>query len=101
MSDQFAIKFDPEAQIYRVSGELSLASAPAILKQTDKLFDGRPSLEVDLAEVTRSDSASLALLIHWMRQVKAHDGQVRFHNLPGQMLAIARASGLDEFLPLQ
>ncbi|MCX4187954.1 STAS domain-containing protein [Methylophaga sp. OBS4] len=101
MSDLFAIRYDNETQTFRVSGELSLDSAAAAMTAAEDLFNSTAELDIDLAEVSRSDSAGLALLIAWMRQAKQSEKTISFRHLPAQMLAIAKASGLDEFLPLK
>ncbi|WP_438971287.1 STAS domain-containing protein [Methylophaga sp.] len=101
MSELFAIKFDKEKQAVRVSGELTLESAKDVLAEMETLFDSPAKLDIDLTDVTRADSASLALLITWMRQAKKSGKAINFRNLPKQMHAIARASGLDEILPIQ
>ncbi len=101
MSDLFAIQFDKDAQTFRISGELTLDTAKAVMAETQTLFDPAPKLDIDLTDVSRADSAALALLITWMRQAKQSDKTISFRNLPTQMRAIAGASGLDEFLPIQ
>jgi len=101
MSEQFAIRFDADSQTYLVSGELTLETANAVLSETKNLFNGAAQMDIDLSRVTRADSAGLALLVTWMRQAKQTDKNIRFEHLPAQMLAIAKASGLDEFLPLK
>jgi len=101
MSDLFAIRFDKDAQAFRVSGELTLDSATEVMAETETLFDSASKLDIDLADVTSADSASLALLITWMRKARQSDKSISFRNLPSQMQAIARASGLDEILPIQ
>lgn len=101
MSEQFAIRFDADSQTYLVSGELTLETANAVLSETKNLFNGSAQMDIDLSRVTRADSAGLALLVTWMRQAKQTDKNIRFEHLPAQMLAIAKASGLDEFLPLK
>lgn len=101
MSELFSIQFDKDAKLFRVSGELTLESASAVMAETDILFETVSELDIDLADVSRADSASLALLITWMRQAKQSDKTISFRNLPNQMRAIAGASGLDEFLPIQ
>jgi phospholipid transport system transporter-binding protein len=101
MSDLFNIQFDADNQRYLVSGELTLDSASAVLAESGPLFDKAPQLDIDLAQVSRADSAGLALLITWMRQAKQSDKNISFTHLPAQMLAIAKASGLDAILPLK
>ena len=47
------------------------------------------------------DSAGVALLIEWQRQAQKHNKSVCFINIPSQMLAIARLSGVDDLLSLK
>lgn len=93
--------FDEVAKRILVSGELTFNTAASGIDKTDKLFAETASLDVDLSDVTRSDSAGLALLIEWMRQAEQLNKPIRYFNMPSQMLAMAEASGLEELLPLQ
>jgi phospholipid transport system transporter-binding protein len=54
---------------------------------------------VDLSGVTHADSAGVALLIEWVAALRDTGREIRFSAIPGQVLAIARLSGVDEFLP--
>lgn len=101
MSDLFSIKFDADSQTYNVHGELTLETAKAVLTESTRLFDSAAKLDIDLADVSRADSAALALLVSWMRQAKQGNKPITFQHVPTQMLAIAKASGLDEILPLK
>ena len=86
---------------YALSGELSFASVPELWRQvTGTLAVEAGELTVDLSQVSRSDSAGLALLVEWMRAAEAGGKTIAFHNIPAQMLTMARVSGLDELLPL-
>lgn len=87
---------------YRVSGELTFSTVNALLNESRAiLFSGAgEALELDLGEVSRADSAGLALLIQWMRMAHHGGRTIRFLNLPQQLLAIAEASDLDEILPI-
>lgn len=95
------LTFDSATNIIRLSGELSFSTVNQVLKQSEILFEPIVDLDIDLAEVNRSDSAGLALLVHWIRFAKRKNKKIVFHNIPAQMLAIADASGLDELLPVQ
>lgn len=85
---------------FSVTGELTFETVPQLFKRTPEYFRGAAnSLTVDLAQVTRSDSAGLALLLEWMRVTKARGGKISFINLPEQLLALATVSGLEKILP--
>lgn len=83
---------------FKLEGELSFATVPSLV-DAGEVRGGQP-LELDLSGVNRADSAGLALLVHWQRQAKAAGGEIRFHNAPAQMLAMAKLSGVDELLSL-
>jgi phospholipid transport system transporter-binding protein len=86
---------------FRVVGELVFDTVPGLLAQGRALFDdGAPGLEIDFSGVTRADSAGLALLIGWMRIAHRRHRNIVFRNVPEQMLAIARVSGIEAILPL-
>ncbi len=86
---------------FRVSGELVFDTVPALLDQGRALFDGDAAdVELDFNGVTRADSAGVALLIEWMRMAHRRHRNIAFRNVPDQMIAIARVSGVDAVLPL-
>ncbi len=84
---------------YRLVGEVLFANVSGLRQQSLSLFT-RGDLELDLAGVERADSAALALLLEWMRLGRGSGYTIRYRNLPEQLLAIARASDLEEVLPL-
>lgn len=101
MSQPCTLKLNADTGHVDVSGELTFTTVSDLCVSAPELFASIEVLEIDLAEVTRSDSAGLALLIDWMRSAKQMNKNIVFHNIPTQMLAMAHASGLDELLPLQ
>lgn len=99
MTELYSLSTDNNGVI-NVSGELTFTTAGQLLTAAPILFEKQSSLEIDLANVTRSDSAGLALLVDWMRYAKNSNKKIVFHHMPTQLLAIANASGLDELLPV-
>ena len=77
---------------------MTFDSVVALWEAAKELFGDTTSLEVDLDEVTHTDSAGLALLVEWLREARARQVKVSFHNLPPQMIAIARTSNLEHIL---
>jgi len=80
-------------------GELSFDTAPDLLDSQRDLFNQRDQLIIDCQQVSRSDSAGLALLIEWLRQARRYHCELTFRNLPRQLLDIAHASGVENLLP--
>lgn len=85
---------------YRLPEALTFATTPQLYLQTGKMFNTPlPLLTFDLAGVTRVDSAGLALLLEWLREAQRRGKEIRFQNIPGQLAAIAKVSGLNDILP--
>lgn len=84
---------------FRLHGNLSIETVPGLWARTNGELDEVPELTIDLGGVSRADSAGLALLVEWTRRARDNGQGIRFTNLPDQMLAIARVSGLDNMLP--
>ncbi len=83
---------------YALRGDVSFRTAEAILRRSDRLFKGKSEFELDLAGVSRTDSAGLALLLEWMRKAASTGAQIHFANVPEKIQAIAMASDLSEML---
>jgi phospholipid transport system transporter-binding protein len=84
-----------------VSGDLTFATVTELFDLAPQKFEQQSDLVINLAGVTRSDSAGLALVIEWIRFANNNHKSIVFQNIPDQMLAIAHASGLDELIPVQ
>ncbi len=52
----------------------------------------------DLGAVTETDSAGLALLVHWRREAERAGGEVRFEGAPAPLRSVARLSGVEALL---
>ncbi|MEE9343842.1 MAG: STAS domain-containing protein [Gammaproteobacteria bacterium] len=83
-----------------LQGRLSFSSVPALWNSCRKLLDSASPDAIDLAQVTQSDSAGLALLIACTRHASKQSRVLRFLNMPEQMHEIARVSNLDDILKL-
>jgi phospholipid transport system transporter-binding protein len=83
-------------ETWRLTGELTFATvAPLLTEFTQQLAHQIPHC-LDLQEVTRTDSAGLALLIEIRRLTQSQ--AVVFRNIPPQMLRIAAVSGVADLL---
>jgi len=86
---------------YAIEGELNNQTVPDISQQLLKLIstvEGK-NITLDLALVSRSDSAGVALLVEVMQRAKSANLTLYFSNLPQQMKDIAGLSGLLDILP--
>lgn len=87
------------AQI-QISGELDANNVPERLRESTHWFDGGQAIDVDLAGVSRADSAGVALLLEWMRLARDAKAGLTFHNPPEQMRAIIDFCALADVIPL-
>ncbi len=93
------VEAGPDGRIALV-GALSFATVPDAWMHVKPAVAAAPGLTVDLKGITGADSAGLALLVEFMREARRAGKEVSFVNMPAQMLAIARASGLERVLTL-
>jgi len=87
---------------YAIEGEINKHTVPGISKELLALI---PSVEganitFDLSQVSRSDSAGVALLVEIMQLTKTANLSLHLSNLPQQMQDIAGVSGLLDILPI-
>jgi phospholipid transport system transporter-binding protein len=90
--------------VYAIEGELNMQTVPdasrLLTELMQKLAAEPESLTIDLAAVSRSDSAGVALLIDAMQVAKMVNLTLLFSNLPQQMQDIAGISDLLKILPI-
>ncbi len=87
-----------ESGVLEVTGEMVFATVNGLrLKGTSLWAEAAPT-EIDLAGVTRADSAGLSLLLEWLRMAAKADQALIFNNVPVQMLVIAELSDLGSLI---
>ncbi len=86
----------------KLSGELNFDSVAQLLNQSQINFDmaENAQIDVDLSQITGFNSASLALLIEWMKKAEQKGLQIKYHSAPEQLIKIAEAYGVQQELPL-
>lgn len=88
----------------KLSGQLDFEAVAKLLNEKEVIIgaslaqDGE--IVVDLSEISRFNSASLALLLDWMKKAQQSNLQIKYHNAPEQLMVIAQAYGIDHELPL-
>jgi phospholipid transport system transporter-binding protein len=85
--------------LYALNGELTFDTVPNLWRGGHGVFGEDPAVRLDLAGITRVDSAGIALLIELTRTVQRYGGKILLEHAPPQLMAIATVSGLDEVLP--
>ncbi|HYE36103.1 STAS domain-containing protein [Methylocaldum sp.] len=83
---------------YRLKGELTFATASAVLKKTLVIFKEASRLSFNLEGISRVDSAGVALLLEWLRRAEQARTELCYANLPQNVKAIARVSGIEQLI---
>jgi phospholipid transport system transporter-binding protein len=71
-----------------VTGALTFETVPGLYQNSSNWFAGAGDLTIDLAQVERTDSAGLALLIEWLRRAEPRISCVC--NIPTQVQTLIR-----------
>ena len=83
---------------FAINGEMTFATAEKMLRASEGLFEDHSQIEVDLTEITDSDSAGLALLLEWVTWANHSVREIRFTGMPEKILAIARTTEVEPLL---
>ena len=83
---------------FGLTGDVSFATAEAILRKSNQMFAQHEKVEVDLSAVEKTDSAGLALLLEWISLAAKRGRQIRYTQIPEKIHAIAVTAEIDELL---
>lgn len=84
------------APVNSLPGELTLSTVNAALDAHATV-----AAQLDLAQVSRADSAGIALLLELTRRAKAQGGAVQFTGANAQVRGLAGFFGVDSVLNFQ
>jgi len=87
-----------QGDIDQLTGQLDFSSVARLLTANGWLQGDQ--VQIDMSHVEQSNSAGLALLLEWMKIAQQKGLQIKYHNVPEQLLVIARAYGVDQDLPI-
>ena len=83
---------------FELSGEVGFADAARLLAEGDAAFAAFTRVEVDLARVSRVDSAGLALLLEWSLAARDAGRALTYQNVPPALASLAGISDVAELL---
>jgi anti-anti-sigma factor len=95
------VPFEPSGLVLAVSGELDIATAPALRERLENAIKaGKSRLVIDLHGVDFLDSVALATIVHARKEMPEH-GQLALAVEPGSyVMLIFESSGLNKMLDL-
>lgn len=83
---------------FALEGEMTFDTVAAILQESTEHFADHTMVEVDLAGITKTDSAGLALLLEWITWANHTVREIHFRNIPEKITNIAHTSDVEELL---
>lgn len=84
--------------VLSLQGVLGFGTVTSALESSRALLVPGTATRVDLAGVSRADSAGIALLVEWLKVARQARGSVVFENMTAQLSALAFACGVQELL---
>lgn len=85
----------------KLEGALNFASMQRLLAESSaySLQQDLPDcLAIDFSDVTDIDSSAVALLLHWRRAAMGLKRQLRYINLPPNLVSLAQLYGVDQLI---
>lgn len=83
---------------YCLSGALERDTVPAFWQQRHEWMPRDPKVTLDLAALTRVDSAGMVMLLHVYQQISQHGAELKLLNVPEQLLTLLRLSHVESML---
>jgi len=81
---------------FLIDGDLTFATIDKHTMESFAFLNVSKDICIDLAQVTSTDSAGLALIIEWLKYTRTKRTHIKFKNIPKQLQALAQLSGFDK-----
>jgi phospholipid transport system transporter-binding protein len=83
---------------FALHGNLTYDTVARALYLSKDLFEDHATIELDLTDIAEGDSAGLGVLLEWVNWAKNFVREIRYINIPRQIVAIAQISEVDDML---
>jgi anti-anti-sigma factor len=94
MTKKAEIRFDN--QILHLVGDLDFNNVMPLYHQCVKIINSSvPVITMDFSGLKSTNSAAIALIVNCMRLAKRHLKEIKFQNIPHDVMSLAKASGLN------
>ncbi len=100
MSTDVTDNLRDEMAVVSATGEIDLATSPALRSRLQDAIGRRRVVIVDLSEVTFIDSTGLGVLIGGLRRVNEAEGEMRIVVADPRVLKIFEITGLTELFSI-
>ncbi|MGF1680654.1 STAS domain-containing protein [Photobacterium minamisatsumaniensis] len=83
---------------YCLSGILERDTVPAFWQQNHEWMPQDSQVKLDLAALTRVDSAGMVMLLHVYQQLRQNGAELTLLNVPEQLITLLRLSHIETML---
>lgn len=87
--------------ILKISGDINFVSVIGWKTEGEKSIAASSAVVFDFAQVTRTNSAGLTLMLTWLRYAMQLNKKIDFVNLPSSLRTIAKVCDLTEILGMK
>jgi phospholipid transport system transporter-binding protein len=87
-----------EQNRWLLSGDMTIEHMDALLAEKPALVLAKV-LEIDMSAVTDVDTATISLLLEWLRHAMANGVQMSYSHLPANFVSLATLYGVQNFIP--
>ena len=81
-----------------LEGDLTFSSINTNAVNSIAFQEAAEKVILDLSQVTKTDSAGLALLVEWKKAARNHHLQIQLKTPPEQILMLAKLNGIENML---
>jgi len=94
-------KLQLNGNVLTINGELTRHTITRGFEKTSKKFQSTALTSVDLAQVSRIDTAGLAWLLSLVESAKRAGNELSFSPVSDDLLRLAKLTGVESFLQRQ
>lgn len=82
---------------WNVNGDVIIGSVASILEASKSLSIAQ-NTTIDFANVTDIDTSTISLILEWKRRAQKENQQLKFVNLPANLISLTQLYGVAELI---
>lgn len=83
---------------YLLTGIVDFSTITQLNDEFSRAVVDQKTVSIDLSKLVSSNTAGVAMLIHWVNIAQKNSVQLKLLNIPDQVRRLARINGVDEVL---
>ncbi len=83
---------------YQLTGIVDFSTITGLDDEFSRTLVGQKTVGIDLSKLVSTNTAGVAMLIHWVNLAQKNSVQLTLLNIPDQVRRLAQINGVDEVL---